>query len=143
MRNSINFIRYILACLSKYIELLVQRRVYTLIMKSLNAWVISLFKDEFKNSESLGKWLAVIAVVNLPLPTIFVPYLTQAVTILLIGIFLKKYRTSTSLHGSSLVTVLCIAVMIIQLVWFPYISQLVTLVLLGVLYGMFTKYNKS
>jgi hypothetical protein len=110
-------------------------------MKSLNTWIVNLFKDEFKNSEFLGKWLAVIAVVNLPLPTIFVPYLTQAVTILLISIFLKKYRTSTSLDNSSLITVLCIAIMIVQLVWFPFISQLITLVILAILYGVFTKYN--
>lgn len=111
-------------------------------MKSLNTWVVNLFKDEFKNSESLGKWLIAVAVVNLPLPDIFVPYFTQAVTIILMSIFLKKY-ISGSLQSSRIVTGLCIAIMIFQLFWVPYISQLVTLVLLGILYGVFTKYKKG
>lgn len=72
-------------------------------MKSLNRWSIDLFKDEFKNSESLGKWLLVTALVNLPLPGIFIPYLTQAITIILMSIFLKKY-TSTSSQSSRVVT---------------------------------------
>lgn len=111
-------------------------------MKSLNAWGIDLFKDEFKKSESLGKWLLITAVVNLPLPDIFIPYFTQALTIILISIFLKKY-TSTSSQSSKFVAGLCIAIMVCQLFWFPYISQLITLVLLGILYGVFTKYNSK
>ncbi len=110
-------------------------------MKTLNAWGIDLFKDEFKNSESLGKWLLITALVNLPLPDIFIPYLTQAITIILMSVFLKKY-TSASSQSSRLVIGLCIATMIAQLFWIPYISQLITLILLGILYGAFTKYNK-
>lgn len=109
-------------------------------MKLIEESVTGLFKDEFKKSESLGKWLLVIAFANLPLPHIFVPYLTQAATLILISIFFKKYKASYP-EGSRLVTGLCIAIMIVQLIWFPYISQLITISLLGVLYGVFTKYK--
>lgn len=111
-------------------------------MKSLNTWMVNLVKDEFKSSESVGKWLIVVAVANLPLPDVFLPYFTQAITIILMSIFLKKYNSSPK-ENSRIVIGISITIMIVQLFWFPYISQLVTLVLLGVLYGVFTKYNKS
>ncbi len=61
-------------------------------MKSLNTWAVNLVKDEFKSSESVGKWLLAVAIVNLPLPHIFVPYFTQAITIILTEYIFKKIQ---------------------------------------------------
>lgn len=111
-------------------------------MNKLKSWAVNLLKGEYTLSEILGRLLIVVAIFNLPSPLIFIPYLTQAITILILAVFLKKYKAST-LNKSQIVVGICVAIMIIQipLIWMFYVTQFITLILVAVLYGIFTKYK--
>lgn len=103
-----------------------------------------MLNNEFRNSEGYNKFLILAIGANIPLPWIFIPYCTQAVTIVLVWLFLKQYlkvqnaslidknipKIRYSIYGTAGLTIL------VQLIWVPFISQLITLVLLGLLYNL-------
>ena len=100
--------------------------------------IANVFKEELILTKGPGRLLLLAMFANIPFIG-FVPYLTQALTVIFLSIFLKKYR----LGGNIPTQVLIIATIAFQLFWFPYISQLVTLVLLGLIYATATKYQDT
>lgn len=91
-----------------------------------------IIKEEFADSDRTNKYLLLAIIANLPTPLVFFPYLTQAITIVLIIFFLKKIidnHTTTPIKNVLLATVL-----VMQIIWIPYISQLLSILILGILF---------
>lgn len=110
-----------------------------------------LLAKEFKDSEGYNKFLILAMAANIPLHQVWIPYGTQAITIVLVGFFVKRYlkaegarlldknmpRYRSSVYGAVGLTLLA------QLVWIPYMSQLVTLVLLAILCNLAQKKSEA
>lgn len=96
---------------------------------------------EFRNSEGFNKFLILAIAANIPLPWVFIPYGTQAITIILVALFIKQYRKvlGDAADKNMLVLVVSGLTLVVQLLWIPYLSQLMSLVLLGVLYNLAQK----
>ena len=116
--------------------------------------VYSLIKNEYVATLGSGKLLLIALFFNIPID-VFIPYLSQAVTIITLSIFLKKYLVSkddtteinkkVGEYSISKVTIgLIIGTMLYQLpiFWIPFVTQLVTLLLLGIIYATSSKYQK-
>lgn len=108
---------------------------------------INLVRDEIKNSSSSNKFLLYGIIANLPTPLVFVPYLTQAITIVLVSIFLKNYPKldvpidNTSSMEKRLIIgipapifICAIITILIQFAWIPFITQLLSLTLLALIF---------
>jgi hypothetical protein len=100
--------------------------------------VANIFKEELILTKGPGRLLLLAMFTNIPFIG-FVPYLTQALTVIFLSIFLKKYQSM----GSKPTQAFVIATIVFQLFWYPYISQLVTLVLLGLIYASAAKYPEG
>ena len=115
--------------------------------------LFNIIKDEVVVTKGAGKFIALAMFFNIPIYG-FIPYLSQAITILLLVFFwkrviednknkksvtknVKSYRIMNK-NGSYLI----IGTMVFQLIWIPFITQLVTLVLLGIIYATMTSYKK-
>ena len=109
--------------------------------------------NEIVMTKGAGKFILLAALVNIPVWG-FIPYLTQAFTILFLAFFLKhmitdenKIKQAQKMRNvqytmGSWGKWLIYGTMAFQIVWIPFVMQLVTLVALGVIYANFTKYNQ-
>jgi ABC-type phosphate transport system permease subunit len=117
------------------------------VKKSLLSNVTSILKDELTKSDRPNKFLLLAIIANIPSPLIFVPYLTEAITIILVAIYLKNYPKVDiqSIHNSSVVNKLILGIptpifglsvlaILIQLDWFPFASQLISIAILSLLF---------
>lgn len=117
--------------------------------------VYTLIKNEYVATAGSGKLLLIALFFNIPIDA-FIPYLSQAVTIITLSIFLKKYLVSGEnteevskkigeYSISRLTIALIIGTMVYQLpiFWIPFVTQLVTLLLLGLIYATSSKYQKN
>ena len=109
--------------------------------------------NEIVMTKGSGKFILLAAIFNFPIIG-FVPYLTQAFTILFLAFFLKhmvideskikKAKKSNNIqytmqpYGKWMVY----GTMALQIIWIPYIMQLITLVALGMIYANFTNYKQ-
>ncbi|MCA9386085.1 hypothetical protein KC717_05550 [Candidatus Dojkabacteria bacterium] len=109
--------------------------------------------NELVITKGAGKFIVLAAIVNIPFIG-FIPYLTQAFTILFLAIFLKhmisdeeKISVAHSQKNVQYITKplakwLIYGTMAFQVLWIPYVMQLITLVALGIIYANFTKYKE-
>jgi len=109
--------------------------------------------NEIVMTKGAGKFILLAALANIPVWG-FIPYLTQAFTILFLAFFLKhmitdenKIKQAQKMRNvqytmGSWGKWLIYGTMAFQIVWIPFVMQLVTLVALGVIYANFTKYNQ-
>lgn len=112
---------------------------------------IKVISDEIIATKGAGKFIILAAIFNIPFLG-FIPYLTQAFTILFLAFFLKhlitdEHKIKQEQKNSNIQYVmkpwnkwLIYGTMVFQIFWFPFIMQLITLVALGIIYANFTKY---
>ena len=117
-----------------------------------NNQVVKILANEIVITKGAGKLLLIAAFFNIPFWG-FIPYLTQAFTIILLGIFLKHVRLNkdkkqkelkqknVSYTTTNIGMGLIVVTMIFQCFWFPFLSQLITLVALFLIYATMTKYK--
>jgi hypothetical protein len=98
-------------------------------MKKKRFSVAQLLVGETLSTKGANKYLMIAMVFNIPFIG-FIPYLTQAFTVILLFLFLRKKISFLPKFSLAL----AIATMIFQVFWFPFISQIVTLILLSFLY---------
>ena len=122
-------------------------------MKSTTA-AFKTISNEIVMTKGAGKFILFAAILNIPSPVTFIPYLTQAFTILFLAFFLKYMVTNENkikeAQKSSNIQYtmkpwgkwLIYGTIAFQIIWIPYVMQLVTLVALGIIYANFTKYNQ-
>ena len=115
--------------------------------------LFNIIKDEVVVTNGAGKFIALAMLFNIPIYG-FIPYLSQAITILLLVFFWKRVIEDNKNKKSATKNVksypimnkngsyLIIGTMVFQLIWIPFITQLVTLVLLGIIYATMTSYKK-
>ena len=108
--------------------------------------------NEIVMTKGSGKFILFAAIFNIPIIG-FVPYLTQAFTILFLSFFLKHMITDEKEIKNAITQKnvqytmkssgkwLIYGTMAFQIIWIPFVMQLVTLVALGIIYANFTKYN--
>lgn len=107
---------------------------------------INLLKEEYKNTEGLGKILITAMFFNIPFLG-FIIYLTQVITVIILSFFLRRYlaylkENQISSVSSKLLIALTVGTMIFQADWIPFATQIITLILLGILYAFVPKGNK-
>lgn len=95
-----------------------------------------LLRQEIVNTKEATKFLFMAMLANISFLG-FVPYITQAITIILLVLFLNKID-----KAPILLVILATATIIFQAFWIPFTSQLITLVLLGLIY-ILLNYLKS
>jgi len=110
-------------------------------------------QNEIVMTKGSGKFILLAAIFNIPVIG-FIPYLTQAFTILFLAFFLKhmildenKIKTAITQKNVQYTMKpwgkwLIYGTMAFQVVWIPFVMQFVTLVALGIIYANFTKYNE-
>lgn len=95
---------------------------------------IKIVKNEFTKSDGINKYLLLAILANIPTPLIFIPYLTQGVTAILLIFFLKNIINKSEVTPFKL---LLIAIALIaQLFWIPYSSQLLSIIVIGIIFAM-------
>ncbi len=115
---------------------------------------LNMLKEEYVLTKGSGKYILLAVFFNIPFIG-FIPYLTQAFTIILLSIFLKNHLKMKEASKKEAINenkvgyilskagfILIIITMAFQVLWFPFISQLITLVLLGIIYATMTKYKQ-
>ena len=121
-------------------------------MKSTQV-VLKTISNEIVMTNGSGKFILFAALANIPVWG-FIPYLTQAFTILFLAFFLKhmiikenKIKEAKKSNNIQYTMEpwgkwLIYGTMAFQIIWIPYVMQLVTLVALGIIYANFTKYKQ-
>ena len=121
-------------------------------MKQTHA-ALNLISNEIVMTKGSGKFILFAAISNIPIIG-FIPYLTQAFTILFLTFFLKhmiidetkikeaKKSNNVQYTMQPWGKLLIYGTMAFQIIWIPYVMQLVTLVALGIIYANFTKYKQ-
>lgn len=108
------------------------------VKSSMFTYLISILKNEIQANKGANKFLLLAIFTNIPSPLIFIPYVTQAMTLILLGLFLKYYPKLNTNHVIfGIPKAICIPVLpllLLQIFWFPYLSQLISIVLLVGLY---------
>ncbi len=108
--------------------------------KSIFSSVFEIIKNEISINNGANKFLLLAIVANIPSPLIFYPYVTQALTIILMGFYMKHYpknNINNAIFGIPKILVgLLLLILLVQLLWFPYISQLVSITLLTIIYKL-------
>lgn len=109
--------------------------------------------NEIILTKGSGKFLLLAVISNIPIIG-FIPYLTQAFTIIFLAFFLKhviidenKIKEAQKSRNIQYMMKpwgkwLIYGTMALQVIWIPYVMQLVTLVALGIIYANFTEYNQ-
>jgi hypothetical protein len=100
-------------------------------------FIANILKEEMVMAKGSGRLLLIAMGVNIPFWG-FMPYLTQAITIIVLAFFLKKQQRQGIKIPLPLL-ILILATMAFQLLWFPFVSQLVTLFMLGLIYVLVNK----
>jgi hypothetical protein len=113
------------------------------IKKTVHLSVIQILLGELTKVEGANKFLLFAMIANIPLPQIFIPYATQAVTIIFMSLFIFYFRKSELVKRDSKsiltqefmgfpfpVLVLILLTIFAQLSWVPFMTQLVTITLL-------------
>lgn len=108
-------------------------------------------KDQFQESKGYNKFLILALAANLPLPWVFIPYVTQSITAILLIFFIRKYievkKSSENNTRTTIVSFLWILPSIVgicaQIFWLPYITQLYSVVLIGTQYILTSKRSAS
>jgi len=126
------------------------------IKKPLLLNVIQIIKDEFTKSKGINKFLLLAIVVNIPAPHIFIPYVTQVFTVILLAVYLKNYpkvepvlNESSSIENKRLLGIpllimgLSVLTILIQLSWVPFLTQLITITILSFLFVSSRKYLET
>lgn len=109
--------------------------------KTIISQFIDIYKEEIAKSNGTNKLLLYSMLVNIPSPLVFIPYVTQALTIFLVLIFLKRI---VDLNNGSVFLYSTIGITILfQIVWIPFISQLISITLLGVIFALNRKTSHS
>jgi len=100
--------------------------------------ILSLFfkllTDEFNKSEGYNKYLILALIVNLPFPWVFIPYGTQAITTILLILYIKqiiKVINTNQINIKLFLILPSVIGIITQLFWFPYITQFYSLIIIG------------
>ncbi|HLC61565.1 MAG TPA: hypothetical protein VJI52_00940 [Candidatus Nanoarchaeia archaeon] len=112
--------------------------------------LLSILGKEVLITEGAGKFILIAMFVNIPFWG-FIPYVTQALTIICLFLFWKHIvhdKKSTKTEKISYLMKpmgfnLIIVTAIFQLVWIPFFMQLVTLILLGIIYATMTSYKEK
>lgn len=114
---------------------------------------LKVISNEIVMTKGSGKFILFAAISNIPIIG-FIPYLTQAFTIIFLAFFLKhmiidENRIKKAQKENNIKYTmkpwgkwLIYGTMAFQVIWIPYIMQFVTLVALGIIYANFTKYNQ-
>jgi hypothetical protein len=113
---------------------------------------IKAISNEIVMTKGSGKYILLAAIFNIPIIG-FIPYLTQAFTILFLMFFLKHMITDerrkkrAEKKNEIQYTMkpwgkwLIYGTMAFQVFWIPFLMQLITLVSLGIIYANFSKYK--
>lgn len=114
----------------------------------------TLINNEIAITKGAGKYLWIAVFFNIPVWG-FIPYVSQAITIIILFVFLKHFITEESLKQEKIdnhevqytikswAKPLIYATMVLQLIWIPYVLQFLTLISLGIIYANFTKYTNQ
>jgi hypothetical protein len=120
-------------------------------MKSTHV-ALKTISNEIVMTKGSGKFILLAAIFNIPIIG-FIPYLTQAFTIIFLAFFLKhmiinesKIKEAQKSNNIQYTMKpwgkwLIYGTMAFQVIWIPYLMQLITLVALGIIYANFTKYK--
>lgn len=93
--------------------------------------LFKIIKEEFRKSNGENKYLILIIIANLPTPLIFMPYVTQAITLFLALLYFKQVITNKS---QNLYTYILVStILITQFIWVAFVTQLITILLVGLL----------
>jgi hypothetical protein len=117
--------------------------------------ILKVMKEEFLLTKGAGKFLIIAMFFNIPFWG-FVPWVSQAVTIIVLAFFLKhiisndeKIKKAIKSHSVShkikpVGKYLVIFTMAYQLpfFWAAFVVQIVTLFFLGIIYATMTKYKE-
>lgn len=108
--------------------------------------IIQIIKEEITKADGWNKFILWAIVANIPIPLFFIPYATQALTIILLAFYLKHYPRSeqpanvfigkTAFGIPTPVFAVIVITMLIQLSWVPFMTQLVTIAALGLLFSL-------
>ena len=123
---------------------------------NLSRLILGVLKDEVVITKGAGKFILIAIFFNIPVWG-FIPWVSQALTIILLFFFLKhaitdkdkeKYELKSKNVSHSINHFgyyLIIATIIVQFPFFflPFISQIFTLVLLGIIYVTMTSYKEK
>ena len=121
------------------------------IKRSMLGSLVDAIREEIFISKGPDKFLLFTLFANIPSPVIFIPYLTQAATIIFLCFYLSHLsgiNTSQQLqiYRSSRVSIaicsLVVIAILLQTFWIPFMTQLYTLTLIGLTYAL-SKYWKT
>lgn len=93
--------------------------------------LFKIIKEEFRKSNGENKYLILTIIANLPTPFIFMPYVTQAITLILVLLYFKQVITNKSQNIYTYILVPTI--LLAQFIWMAFVTQLITILLVGLL----------
>lgn len=107
--------------------------------------IIKLLKEELIQNSRFNRNLILGIIANIPTPLIFIPYVTQVITIILVLFHTKNYpwhminlknsepHEKAKLLGIPVVYLgFIVSIIVLQFIWIPFMTQTFTITLLGI-----------
>ncbi len=114
--------------------------------KSIIGTLIDTVREELFLSKGPERFLLLTLFANIPTPLIFIPYFTQAATIVLLCFYVahvtsKTFSTGVTISRASgslriVIFALILIAIFLQIFWIPFMTQLYTLALVGIAYAL-------